>query len=340
MTGQLRPADVGEGDVPGSSRGVALIGAGVGTFSGTITNQPTNPAIGINLTKLGSGTWTLSASNAYNGTTTVSDGTLTLAHVNALGASTLLTIDTTGHGRLAPGLTSAVKVPALVVNGASASLDMTDNDLIVSSTTPTSTIVGYLTTGRNGGTWDGSGIASSTAQNNPQHNTGLGVLTGAEYDTFGGGGIFNGTSYVPTDTLIKYTWNGDANFSGTVNFDDYVRVDVGFNTGLTGWSNGDFNYSGAVNFDDYVLIDVAFNTQSGTLGRAIDYLSGDDRGSEGLDSPAMRKVVEHFDQFGLPYAQAFLAAVPEPALRGIVGLVGACLACRRRRVSTITRIDR
>jgi len=65
--------------------------------------------------------------------------------------------------------------------------------------------------------------------------------------------------------LVKYTYYGDTQLSGDVNFDDYVRVDVGFNTGLTGWSNGDFNYSGAVNFDDYVLIDVGFNTQGGGL---------------------------------------------------------------------------
>jgi hypothetical protein len=49
--------------------------------------------------------------------------------------------------------------------------------------------------------------------------------------------------------------------SGSVDFDDYVRIDVGFNTGRTGWLNGDFNGSGSVNFDDYVLADIAFNTQ-------------------------------------------------------------------------------
>jgi hypothetical protein len=31
--------------------------------------------------------------------------------------------------------------------------------------------------------------------------------------------------------------------------------------------NGDFDGNGVVNFDDYVLIDLAFNTQSGTLRR-------------------------------------------------------------------------
>jgi hypothetical protein len=78
---------------------------------------------------------------------------------------------------------------------------------------------------------------------------------------------FDGQAIDNTAVLVKYTYYGDANFDGVVNFDDYVRADVGFNTGLTGWSNGDFNYSGSVNFDDYVLIDTAFNTQGSPLGR-------------------------------------------------------------------------
>ena len=66
---------------------------------------------------------------------------------------------------------------------------------------------------------------------------------------------------------MKYTYAGDANFDGRVTFDDYTRIDTGFNQHLTGWSNGDFNQSGSVNFDDYVLIDTAFNTQGSTLTR-------------------------------------------------------------------------
>jgi hypothetical protein len=46
-----------------------------------------------------------------------------------------------------------------------------------------------------------------------------------------------------------------------------VRTDNGFNNHLTGWMNGDFDLNGQVNFDDYVLIDLAFNSQSGTLAR-------------------------------------------------------------------------
>jgi hypothetical protein len=61
-----------------------------------------------------------------------------------------------------------------------------------------------------------------------------------------------------------------------VNFDDYVRIDNGFNNHLSGWMNGDFDGNGAVNFDDYVLIDLAFNTQGETLSRAPASASGND----------------------------------------------------------------
>ena len=43
-----------------------------------------------------------------------------------------------------------------------------------------------------------------------------------------GNGTFSGQAYTATDTLVKYTWNGDTDFSGSVDFDDYVRIDVGF----------------------------------------------------------------------------------------------------------------
>jgi hypothetical protein len=193
-----------------------------------------------------------------------------------------------------------------------------------------STIESLVKNARNNGAWNMPGITSTTARTNANGNTGLGVVSGAEYNSVGGTGTFSGQSYTATDTLVKYTWNGDANLNGVVNFDDYVRVDVGFNTGLTGWVNGDFNYSGAVNFDDYVLIDVAFNTQSGTLGRAVNYLDGTDRSTNGM-SDGLGEVVQHFDQFGAPYAQAFLAAVPEPSVLMFAGLPALAGVIRRRR---------
>jgi hypothetical protein len=127
---------------------------------------------------------------------------------------------------------------------------------------------------------------------------------------------------------------GDADRNGTINFDDYVRVDHGFHNNLTSWANGDFNYDGKVNFDDYVIMDLNFNEQAGSTLRAVSFLDGSDRGSDGMDSLALRKVQQHFTQFGTDYARSFLAAVPEPATVGFVGLAGFCaLAARQRRPS-------
>ena len=66
------------------------------------------------------------------------------------------------------------------------------------------------------------------------------------------------------DWFLAYE-QGDADTNGVINFDDYARIDSGFNNQLTGWSNGDFNYDGVVNFDDYALIDLAFNTRDGAF---------------------------------------------------------------------------
>jgi hypothetical protein len=62
-------------------------------------------------------------------------------------------------------------------------------------------------------------------------------------------------------TLDFRVFAGDADGNGVINFDDYARIDNGFNNNLIGYANGDFNYDGVINFDDYALIDLAFNTQ-------------------------------------------------------------------------------
>ena len=79
-------------------------------------------------------------------------------------------------------------------------------------------------------------------------------------------------------------------------------------------------------------MDVAFNMQNGTLDRAVDYLSADDRATLGaLDDPAMQKVVEHLGTFGDPYAGAFLSAVPEPASLIPIAFAAAAITFTRRR---------
>jgi hypothetical protein len=212
---------------------------------------------------------------------------------------------------------------ALLSISPGASLDLTDNDLVLTATSESS-VESHVSTQR---------LTSSLAT--PASATALGVLDGAEYLALGNTS-FGGVSVSPTDTLVKYTWNGDANFDGRVTFDDYVKIDTGFNAQLTGWLNGDFNYSGVVNFDDYVLIDIAFNQQNGTLGRAIDWISGDDRSGSGRPDfnqlgTGVQLVIGHFEQFGSAYGHAFLAAVPEPSGGLIVAAAGWRLTTVGRR---------
>jgi probable HAF family extracellular repeat protein len=225
----------------------------------------------------------------------------------------------------------SLKVGA-VVTSAGGIVDLNDNDLHVSGGSTYDQVVAQIATARNGGSWDGSvGITSAAAA--AASNTTLGVLRGDEYRSlYGEDASFNGSPVAVSDVLVKYTYYGDTNFSGSIDFDDYVRLDVGFNSQLSGWSNGDFNYSGAVDFDDYVLIDIAFNTQAGTLARAISFLDGTDRSEAGRSAAGLAQVIRHFDRFGTPYAQALIASVPEPvALSGASALVVLGLRRRGRR---------
>ena len=60
---------------------------------------------------------------------------------------------------------------------------------------------------------------------------------------------------------------GDANASGSVNFDDLLVIAANFNgTGKT-WSEGDFNYDRTTNFNDLLALAANFNT-TGPLGAA------------------------------------------------------------------------
>jgi len=118
---------------------------------------------------------------------------------------------------------------------------------------------------------------------------------------------------VPASTgAIGDTYYGDTDFQGTVNFDDYSRIDDGFNNHLSGWQNGDFDYNGTINLNDYALIDTAFNSQSGTLGKALSFLGGTSHTSS---DPALQKVSEHLQQFGDSYKNTFLATAAAPAAK-------------------------
>ena len=128
-------------------------------------------------------------------------------------------------------------------------LNVRDNALIV-RVTPFATVYGHLVTGYNGGLWTGFGINSSTAANDSQHGTGVGIINNAEahYTTF------EGHALAPAaESLVKYAFYGDSNLDGQIDSADFAL----FGTG-TGWYHGDFNYDGVVDGADIALCNAGY----------------------------------------------------------------------------------
>ncbi|MFN7564036.1 MAG: beta strand repeat-containing protein, partial [Prosthecobacter sp.] len=85
-----------------TGRNLLLDGAGSGTVTSVISNgSGANVLLGVN--KQGAGTWTLAANNSHGGTTTVSAGTLVIAHPNALGSGGLQFGSTAGATSITSG---------------------------------------------------------------------------------------------------------------------------------------------------------------------------------------------------------------------------------------------
>jgi hypothetical protein len=197
-------------------------------------------------------------------------GTATVHFFNRQDLATLQ-IGTGGTAVADAGNGALIDTQVLTFSPTAARLDLNDNDLIIDYTgaSPQATIRSLINAGRHNGAWDGTvGITSSTARSNPNHHTTLGMLEAVEFrGIYGTLANFDNQTIDNSSLLIKYTYYGDTDFNGKVNFDDYVRTDNGFNNHRSGWLNGDFDLNGQVNFDDYVLIDLAFNTQGSALGR-------------------------------------------------------------------------
>jgi hypothetical protein len=191
------------------------------------------------------------------------------AQVNfAASLTTLNSLSISNAGAtLVAGSNRVLKTSAMSILG-TGYLDLSDNDLIVDYTgsSPMNSIRGWLASGRNFAAWNGNGIRSSTAAADPNQITGLGVLESATYTSANGTNVFSGQAVDATAVLVKYTYNGDTDLNGTVDFDDYARIDTAFLGSGTGtWLEGDSDYNDLVDFDDYALIDAAFLLQGPIL---------------------------------------------------------------------------
>ena len=186
------------------------------------------------LTKIGSGTLTLTASNSYSGGTTINGGTLDLWD------NSIILRDQTAGGNQAANLAM---------------------------------VQGLVNTAFDNGNWDKPGITSSSVIADLSAYSVLTVMvydnTVLGVDSFEG---INGlqTDNGGNQVMLKTSYLGDFDGNGIVNSADYGWLDFYYGYGLT---VGDLNGDGQVNSADYNGIDYGYGYQAyGVLagdGRAI-----------------------------------------------------------------------
>jgi autotransporter-associated beta strand protein len=254
---------------------VVKSGSGAETFAGPQSYQSltTNAGLMILNTSLFGATILNNAGtlniNADAGTSTLTvNATTHFGGGLRLGA---LTIGSSGLAQMAPhgqgGNPFVLDTQALTINGGG-TLDLANNAMIVRGG-DLNAITAQITAGlasSSGGYWNGPGINSSAAANDPLAITGLGVIDNFNFGYTNLVGVpLNGLSH---DVLVRFTVYGDADLNGVLNGVDYGLTDNGAHTpGLTGWFNGDFNYSSVVDATDFFLLDNSYSQAGGTTGQ-------------------------------------------------------------------------
>ncbi|WP_428938044.1 autotransporter-associated beta strand repeat-containing protein [Fontivita pretiosa] len=193
--------------------------------------------------------------------------------------------------------TSRLDILAIDERSPGAKLDLNDNDLVVNTGSLTN-LTRVLKAGlENGGAfdWRGKGIASSKASDRNRDAGSflyaLGIIANDLSQVGGSGPIytsFSGETLSGNELLVKFTYFGDADLSGTIDATDYSLIDNGYVNSLTGWINGDFDYSGVIDATDYALIDNAYVNQSGALAEAL--IAGHSRMFGGEYPAALRAI--------------------------------------------------
>jgi hypothetical protein len=160
---------------------------------------------------------------------------------------------------------------------AGGTLDVTNNAAVVravsnaAQATNITNIRGWINLGYNGGLWDGTGIASATAEADAQIN---GVLAVMMYDNnLLNYPNFEGVTGLDSDpnfnqVMFRMTYYGDFDASGTVDGLDYGILDAYLGGGFI--PQGDLNADGVLDGLDYGILDAILGFQPyGPLGNSL-----------------------------------------------------------------------
>jgi|GEM_PF-6410610 len=126
-------------------------------------------------------------------------------------------------------------------------LDMGDNDLILhyAAGTQASTdalVSGLLASGFDGGAFDTAGINSSEASYDANFGSGTRALGWMDNNDIGAN-TFDGVNTSDlNEVMIKFTYYGDSDLSGTVDATDFGLFAAGKSNAGTGWAFGNYDY--------------------------------------------------------------------------------------------------
>jgi hypothetical protein len=243
-------------------------------FDVTGGSQHPQYILGTGTTNVSGGT--LTVNNITQGTINVSAGTLAIAGVGSLGSGSVSSLNISGNGVLDVGSSG------LVIEYGSGTSPVGDLSFAQSARNyPANSIQHYAQTGFNGLNWNGTGIVSSYAANDPSGLTAVGVADENDLDnvypadyTVGGGGRGTWLGQAindPNNVLVRLTYYGDGNLDGVVNKFDVAALAQGYSglAGYIGWSDGDYTYAGYISKLDISLLAQSYVFQGAPLGDAI-----------------------------------------------------------------------
>jgi hypothetical protein len=138
--------------------------------------------------------------------------------------------------------------------GPNTKMDLNQGAALVdyAAASPLNTIRSYIISGRNNGSWNGSGIQSSFAAANEGYAVGY-AESSAIFGSFPA--TFRGQTVDDTTVIVATVSTGDANLDGKIDLFDFNRLASNFG-GTIGkvWSDGDFNYDSQTNLTDFNLL--------------------------------------------------------------------------------------